>query len=281
MFLIGLRRCWYCILLIIQVDLNVSLNVNFFNIKNSHWEPIVEPWKFSFNVTRTVEGTMAISFSSKAKLEFNVSQACIQVLVKTMNRWKKKQQELLNEPNQRLASHRGVHSPYIIVNRTGYDLQIWGETSDGSGKGAELKQLHDGQEIPWRFGDWRVQRESTSASPNKISLQLAAAWESVKGISVDREGCTSYVLRPTMDDVSHQLVCQVKLRDNVKVVTLRSSLVLENMTEIDLEVVTINESGKITSKIFAVAPGEEFSFPIESSYSDRILVRPLGENLVF
>jgi vacuolar protein sorting-associated protein 13A/C len=38
------------------VDLNIGLRVNFFNISNSHWEPIVEPWDFGFNVTRSVEG---------------------------------------------------------------------------------------------------------------------------------------------------------------------------------------------------------------------------------
>lgn len=256
----------------------VSLQVNFFNIKNSHWEPVIEPWDFVFNVTRTVEGAMAISFTAKSKLELVLSHAFVNALLKTHRRWKK-QQELLLSPsmaNRTLASRRGVHAPYIIINRTGYDLQIWSDVNRDDSKETELKHLYNGQEIPWRFGDWRVLRESTSATPNKISLQLAALWESVKGISVDREGCTSYVLRPSVDGISHRVVCQVKLRDNVKVVILRSSVLLANMTEIDLEAVSINEVGKLTSKIHTIPPGEDFSFPIESSYSDRVLVRPKG-----
>lgn len=168
-----------------------------------------------------------------------------------------------------------MHAPYILVNKTGYDLQLWGDYT-GSGKDTELKQLLNGQEIAWRFGDWRVQRESTGASPNKLSLQLTAAWESLKGISVDKEGTTSYILRPTVDGVSHRLVCQVKLRDNVKIVTFRSATVLFNATNIPLEVVTINSNGQITSKSLVVNSGEEYSFPIESSFSDRILIRPQG-----
>jgi vacuolar protein sorting-associated protein 13A/C len=207
--------------------------------------------------------TMAVNFSSKAKLEFNVSQASIQVLVKTLRRWRTKQLEIGDEGR----ATRGVHSPYIIINRTGYDLQIWGE------KGDDLKSLRDGQEIPWRFGDWR---ERSVGDSNRISIQLAAEWESVKWISVDREGVEGYVLRPMVDEVSHKLVAEVKLRDNVKVVVLRSALVFVNMTEIELEVVTINEAGKITSKVHLIKPGEEFGFGIEASYWDRVLVRPMG-----
>ena len=33
-----------------RIDSTIGLHVNYFNIKNSHWEPIVEPWQCIFNV---------------------------------------------------------------------------------------------------------------------------------------------------------------------------------------------------------------------------------------
>lgn len=35
----------------LSVDFGVSFAANYFNIKNSHWEPFVERWNFSITVT--------------------------------------------------------------------------------------------------------------------------------------------------------------------------------------------------------------------------------------
>ena len=161
-----------------------------------------------------------------------------------------------------------------MVNKTGYDFHIW---SEGNSTNTDFKLLKNNSELPWRFGDWRVSRESTITTPNKIAIQLTGpAWESLKGISVDREGIQSFILRPSIDRVIHQVVCEVKLKDNVKIVTIRSSAMVLNSCNVPLELVIINLTGKMTSAIQIVEPGQEFCLPIISSYSDRILIRPAG-----
>lgn len=74
------------------VDLDLSLQVNYFNIKNSHWEPIIEPWSCNLNITRSMEKTMAVSFTSRVKLEFNLSHVFIEIALKTLNRWNKQEE---------------------------------------------------------------------------------------------------------------------------------------------------------------------------------------------
>ncbi len=71
-------------------------------------------------------------------------------------------------------------------------------------------------------------------------------------MSVDREGDFSYSLRPRKDQVPHRLVCDIKLKDNVKIVTLRSSMKIENQTHLPMEMVLIDASGKASSEVYKI-----------------------------
>lgn len=83
-----------------------------------------------------------------------------------------------------------------------------------------------------------------------LGLQIGGpGWESLKDIPVDREGTTVYILRPKVKNVSHRLVVDIKLQDNVKVVTFRSSMVVENRTLLPVEVVMIDQQGNTVSPI--------------------------------
>jgi vacuolar protein sorting-associated protein 13A/C len=85
---------------------------------------------------------------------------------------------------------------------------------------------------------------------SSLGIQLKGAnWESVKEIAVDREGTCVYKLRPQMDNVPHQIVCEVALYDAVKVVTFRSSFRVQNTTGVPLEVAVMDARGQIMGKI--------------------------------
>ncbi|KAJ3092913.1 hypothetical protein HK102_000456 [Quaeritorhiza haematococci] len=254
----------------LRVNTSISLQINYFNIKNSHWEPLLEPWQCILNVFRQAEnGAMTIDFFSKKKLEVNVTHVFIETLLNTFTLWSKQEARTL-------LARKGDHSPYLLRNETGYDMHVWAE-SIGDGLDTELKKLGNGQEIPWRFDDWRVMRENTSSVPNKLSVQLSgASWESLKGIPVDREGRSVYMLRPMVDHVTHRLVCEVTLRNKIKVVTFRSAMVVANETRHTVEVIVVNAQGHRTAGPFSVEPTKECSVPIERCYHDYIVVRPQG-----
>jgi vacuolar protein sorting-associated protein 13A/C len=127
-------------------------------------------------------------------------------------------------------------------------------------------------------------------SPNKLSIQLVGpSWETMKALPVDREGTRTYVLRPNINQVRHRLVCDVKIKNNIKYVTFRSTTILQNLTHVSVDIQLVNSQGESTSGIFnigklstfvfrsltiLVAPGEELSLPILASFYDNVVIRP-------
>ncbi|KAI8912336.1 hypothetical protein DFJ77DRAFT_511881 [Powellomyces hirtus] len=245
-----------------------SLHMNYFNVTNSHWEPLVEQWQFFINVAKQGDtGTLSLDCFARKRLEINITHTFVDTVLNTMHLFSKQGRRVL-------TSKRGMHAPYVLKNRSGYEMYVWADSTE-SGLDTELKLLPNGHDIPWRFEDWRTMREGTSPILHRISLQLnGPSWETMKGISVDSEGIKTYILRPAVHRIAHRLVCEVKLKDNVKVVTFRSGMGVRNSTTVPVDVVVVNNKKQRTCPIASIAPGESFYVPIESSYHDMLQIRP-------
>ncbi|KAL7343935.1 hypothetical protein BJY59DRAFT_711306 [Rhodotorula toruloides] len=254
-----------------STDLDASVMIkpfiNYFNLKVSHWEPLMDPWEFGVHVTRSVTtGLLAIDVSSKKRLELNVTSTFIEVAMTTMSIMDREGDKVFKKP-------RGSNAPFLIKNRTGYPLSLWSESADA---GAQGQRLDDGDDVPWRFDDWRTARENVSASTHN-SLTVAfdgLGWERLKHVYVDREGEHIHALRPKIDKVTHRLLCDVKLVDNVKVVTFRSTFLIENKSLVNAEMVIVDEHGKKASQVYKIPPGGECAVPILAAYHNRIKLRP-------
>jgi len=53
---------------------------------------------------------------------------------------------------------RGSRTPYKLKNRTGYNLSVWSVSSHDA-TNTEIVKMVDGQDLDWRFDDWRKTRE--------------------------------------------------------------------------------------------------------------------------
>lgn len=92
-----------------------------------------------------------------------------------------------------------------------------------------------------------------NVTKNTLGIQFEGAkWESIKEIPVDKEGETLYSLRPKVNNVSHRLVVDVKLEDNIKVVTFRSALIVENRTRLVVEVLLVDEHDSTVSEVHQI-----------------------------
>lgn len=163
-----------------------------------------------------------------------------------------------------LALARGGYAPYRISNRTGSHINIWSDTEGTNVQDVVSMRIQNNEAVDWRFDDWKTMREVgfplmrlrahnlkhipqhvTSAGNHSISVQFAEQnWEQLRGVPVDREGEFCFTLRPRSGDSTHRLLCEVKVHDNVKLVTLRSTYVVENLTLYPIELTLVDDNGR-------------------------------------
>jgi hypothetical protein len=117
--------------------------------------------------------------------------------------------------------------------------------------------------------------QHVSSSQHNIGIQfIERPWEQLRGIPVDREGEYVFSLRPRTDKYPNRLLCEVKVIDNIKIVTIRSTYKVENMTLYPIELMLVDEQGHPVYSLEKVAPGQEFSLPIEAVTKNRIRIQP-------
>ncbi|KAI9034346.1 hypothetical protein DFJ74DRAFT_600747 [Hyaloraphidium curvatum] len=257
----------------LSLELPIGIAVNYFNVKNSHWEPLVEPWKCSVQMSRAdPSGAMEFSFTSSSKLDINFSQIFLETLSLTLR-------SIGNMTERNLTRGRSVHAPFVIRNRTGYDLVFWSETVSESNDGTAtvLKDLPNNTDHKFKFVDSRRMREIQASSANLLCVQITtplAQWETLKSLSVNSEGTTSYLLRPKIKNVAYRMAVDVQLKENIKYVTLRSTFVIKNDCFVGIEVALFSSATREPRGTYRIAPGTEFAVPILVAYDSSFQVRP-------
>ncbi|KAI9673228.1 MAG: hypothetical protein M1817_003091 [Caeruleum heppii] len=250
-------------------DTSIDTYINIYNFAKSAWEPLIEPWQLGFHMAKENHGQrMAVELYSRKILEVTITSATIALASKSA--------QFLSQDEDVLSKPRGADAPYRIRNRTGFDVHVWAEVP---GQVEPMTaQLSDGEEAPWRFEDWERMRETLSTEGNRgvIGIRLeGSGFESVERVPVNREGETIYNLRPRKDKVTHRLLVEVNLStDNVKYVTLRSPLLVENKTQLPVEMGVLDvEQGHLV-KIEKIPPGEARPAPIGAAFMHSLLIRP-------
>lgn len=250
-------------------DTSIDTFFNIYNFSKSAWEPLMEPWTIGFHMSR--EGTpqrLSIDVFSRKPLELTITTATIALASKTF--------ETLSSDEDVLSKPRGSDAPYRIRNYTGFTANVWAH-STGSGEGAAAT-LQDGQEEPWRFEDPTTTRETLApeGATGVVGLRLdGSGFDSIDRIPVSREGEVLYNLTPKKDGIQHRLLIEVKLGDNIKYITIRSPLLVENNTQIPIELgIYSPEQGHI-HKLDPIAPGQGRPAPVgNAAFIDALVVRP-------
>ncbi|RYP19640.1 hypothetical protein DL765_003233 [Monosporascus sp. GIB2] len=253
----------------LKAETAIDMYINVYNFAKSAWEPLLEPWQVGVGIARDFEsGMMSVNLSSKKTFDITVTTATIALASKSFN--------FLTQDEEVLGKPRGIEAPYKIRNYTGFNVVV--EAKSQSTEGISLK-LEDGEEAPWSFEHWEKMREnamSESTTTNSIALQIeGSGFDPVKNIRVNREGEFLYSLRPKTDNTLHRLLVDVSLGpDNIKYVTLRSPLQVENQTQIPLELGVYDAQEGHLLKIEKIPPGESRPAPVAAAYVKSLLVRP-------
>ncbi|KAK0305778.1 Vacuolar protein sorting-associated protein 13 [Friedmanniomyces endolithicus] len=249
-------------------DTSLDTYFNVYNFSKSAWEPLIEPWTLGFHMAK--EGDkMSVEVFSRKMLELTVTSATIALASKSA--------QFLSSEEDVLSKPRGNDAPYRIRNFTGFEVDVWagGESTGDEGEAAKLA---DGEERPWRFEDPSTTRETLSPEGQNgvIGVRLqGSGFDSIDRIPVNREGEDLYNLKPRKDKVQHRMLVEVKLgTDNVKYITLRSPLLVENHTQIPLELGIYSPEEGHLLKIEKIAPGEARPAPVGAAFLHSLVVRP-------
>lgn len=66
--------------------------------------------------------------------------------------------------------------------------------------------------------------------------------------------------------------------NNVKVVTIRSTYKIENQTLYPLELTLVDETGHPVYSLEKIAPGQDYSLPIDAATQNKIRIQPDREH---
>jgi vacuolar protein sorting-associated protein 13A/C len=250
-------------------DTSIDTFFNVYNFSKSAWEPLIEPWQLGFHMSKEQNPEkLAVEFYSRKSMELTMTAATIALASKSA--------DFLSTDEDILSKPRKMDAPYRIRNYTGFDVNVWADGRDGE-EGSAAK-LEDGEEVPWRFEDPMTSRETLSpeGATGIVGVRLeGSGFNTIDRIAVTREGETLYNLQPRKDKVQHRLLVEVKLgADNVKNITFRSPLLVENNTQIPVEIGVFSpEEGHIL-KIEKIAPGDARPAPVGAAYLHSLIVRP-------
>ncbi|KAL8669265.1 MAG: hypothetical protein Q9168_006138 [Polycauliona sp. 1 TL-2023] len=250
-------------------DTTFDTYINVYNFSKSAWEPLIEPWQLGFHVSKDQDPEhLSVDIYSHKMMELTVTSATIALASKSA--------QFLSTEEDVLSKPRGADAPYRIRNYTGFDLNVWAAAEEED-RGSAAK-LTDGEEAPWRFQDATTMRENLSpeGATGVVGIKLeGSGFESVERIPVNREGETLYNLKPRKDKVLHRLLVEVVLgSDSVKYITFRSPLLVENNTQIPVEMGVFSpEEGNIL-KIEKIPPGEGRPAPVGAAFMHSLIVRP-------
>ncbi|KAF2130259.1 vacuolar protein sorting-associated protein 13 [Dothidotthia symphoricarpi CBS 119687] len=250
------------------VDTSLDTLINVFNFSKSAWEPLIEPWSVGFHMAKDQNpDRLAVDLYSRKSMELTVTAATIALASKSF--------DFLTSDEDILSKPRGSDAPYRIRNHTGFNLDVWADGKDQEGYAAKLEE---GEEKPWHFEDPMSTREtlSTDAATGMLGIKLeGSGFDTIPRIPVHREGEFLYNLKPKQDRVQHRILVEVKLgADNIKNITFRSPLLVENNTQIPIELGMFSPEDGHLLKIDKIAPGDARPAPVGSVYMHSIVIRP-------
>lgn len=249
-------------------DASLDTLINVYNFSKSSWEPLIEPWSVGFHMAKDQNpDRISVDVYSRKSLELTVTAATIALGSKSF--------DFLTSDEDILSKPRGSDAPYRIRNHTGFSLDVWAEGKEQEGYAAKLE---DGEEQPWRFEDPMSTREtlSTDAATGMLGLKLeGSGFDTLTRVPVHREGEFLYNLKPKQDRIQHRILVEVKLgADNIKNITIRSPLLVENNTQIPIELGMFSPEDGHLLKIDKIAPGDARPAPVGACFMHSIVVRP-------
>ena len=245
------------------------LSSSYYNRALSAWEPLMEPWKCSVGWKLIPIGQadakgqkLVCTFEAEDPVHFNVTSTLLDLYHQTKKDWTGGEEMQLALHSQirgsTRLSKRMPFVPFAIRNETGLRLWFCTQTktryrssalrtaSSSSTSTAyhddpekeNWQEVEDGGEIQFSFESKR--NKKTSCSTNEISahqiIVRVEGWEEVSPVSIDKVGTFFRNAAGQQSLPPVRVVFDVSIKDTaLKLVTVRSALLVENKLEFDVQ----------------------------------------------
>eukprot|EP00049_Salpingoeca_infusionum_P002983 m.61945 g.61945 ORF g.61945 m.61945 type:complete len:3627 (-) comp11888_c0_seq2:204-11084(-) len=184
-------------------------------------------------------------------------------------------------PNENLVTVQRQFVGYVLVNETGHTATVMAFNGESFGQSQAVDM---GEAVPLVFAE----DKGKHSTQNKTQLRALAfqATNHKRIIAIDIDGCEliqnvevqrvgRFAFRTCVLRSSHPVwvTVEVRMRNAIKVVTVRSCLRLKNSLNIPLQVAAKTHAGY--QVLPTVEPGKEFSLPLIVAYTGFV-VKPSG-----
>lgn len=255
----------------LRVDMAAESFVNVFNPSKSAWEPLVETWDIGLNMSRILEnGNTLVNIFSRKMMEVSLTPQTISLLNDNIDFVSAKSfdESFLLQP-------RESDAPYIVRNETGYTLEVW-TICENPDQETNTATIPDGEQIPWRFYDWHVMRENSSADSQKSMLGIrlvGSSYDDITDVCVTTEGEHIHLLK-CGSKIKQRIVCEINLVNQIKNIKFRSTLNIKNWTHFGL-IMGIQDGAEYgANNHWNLEPNSSRGVPIQLCQEARIIARP-------
>ena len=256
----------------------------YYNRVNTCWEPLIEPWGFICKLSKyPLPNTDPPTFftkgtiTSKEILNCNISKIFSDNMQTCVSSWTA---DYLSDDKESSDYYDAIQN-ISIRNETGIPLKYWYGKSKNSielDNGCE-KILHSQtNQVGCEFSDRELQIEKENQK-DTITIQLDGGWSIIKYLPIYRVGSWSVGLNPKPANENVRLIWTVenKKSTNERCITVRSSVLLKNTTDTDIEI-EIRIPHKGVTPIYIINSGNSFNVPLQYCYSGKIFIRPKSNN---
>jgi len=236
-----------------EVLLRSAIAANYFNVRLTEWEPMLEPWKFGAKVVQNAASLVCrpsteIKLFSEADLNLNLTLG----MVKSM----KSAIDLLSLKTAQEESEAVNFHAYRVENFTEFCVQLQRKGDEPNINLGEPLNLKPGQQISFDI----TEADSGNQSPTlHYEVTLLPPAPAIKAdVLVSKESQAS--VQVVDGKHTYSLVTHVELNKGVKIVKLHSPLGLFNNTISTLHL-TAEASSLQTAFAFSLEPQKEMWLP--------------------
>eukprot|EP01114_Cavostelium_apophysatum_P004048 TRINITY_DN1418_c0_g1_i1.p1 TRINITY_DN1418_c0_g1~~TRINITY_DN1418_c0_g1_i1.p1 ORF type:complete len:3212 (-),score=1062.70 TRINITY_DN1418_c0_g1_i1:26-9661(-) len=247
-------------------DAGVTITADYFNQAIVQYEPLIEYWSCDVKArTSSASPKMSIDVNSKHILNLNVTHAFVETLSAVLEVLNKDYYLDEADSTAPIEVEEDKYSPYWIVNDSGAVVQVL--------SGQDNIDIPIGQKIPLESTSKGQKIDnSSSRSQRLVSLKVGTSENIIRDINLEKVGRSVYVIQFADKDLP--VLCEIRLVEGSKILTVSSLVLVKNNTSIALEVGIRPPAITAVQTLGPIAPGGSASIPIALALDALISIRP-------